>query len=85
MPAEDAPPFEVWRIVPGDRIRIRGHLPEIVTVTDSGSAGPEHDWITWEAPPGSVLSSGRTVVPRYQPVDLLACEDPAQRIWLTEA
>lgn len=78
MTTATRPPFEAWRLGPGDKIRIPGHYPEVVTVTDSAGAGTGHDRIWWEAPG----SAGQTVLRRTREVELLATEDPAKRPWV---
>jgi hypothetical protein len=69
----DTPPFEVWRLEPGDVIRVPGRWPEAVTVTETGYGGPAHDRVEWTAQvDGLGKMRGDWRLPRGLAVELLA-------------
>lgn len=78
MTAWDRPPFEVWRLEPGDVIRLEGHFPPVITVTGTGGARGGCDRIWWAAG----ASYGELNLPRNLEVRLLATQDPRRQIWV---
>lgn len=63
-------PFEVWRVRPGDVIRVPGITPPEVRVTETGYGGPSHERIEWEAG----KRRGVWKLPRSLAVELVASE-----------
>lgn len=73
-------PFEVWRILAGDVIRVEGLVPPEVTVTETGYGGPAHERIEWEAGQGKHRRRGTWKLPRSLAVELVASERNA--VWV---
>ena len=67
--------MELWQASPGDKIRIPGHYPETVTVTDVDYGDFRHDRLSWEAPG----MSGAVTLPRRMRVELLTTQDVSKQ------
>lgn len=77
--AETKPPMQVWRVRPGDVVRIPGHFPPVVTVTDVDYTTYACDRVCWEAG----TSRGSTVLRREMTIELLSTEDETMRPFIT--
>jgi hypothetical protein len=70
--------MELWRARPGDVIRIPGHYPAAVTVTDSDYAGVGFNRLHWETDD----EHGWTALPDETDVELLFTESPDMKVFV---